>query len=340
MDTGRRRSGFTLIELLVVIAIIGVLITLLLPAVQAARESARRAHCINNLKQIGLALHSYEVSTGVPPPSLCMRGKGNTVSWNGGWGILGRILPEMEAGNAFNSINFDLEYEVPENTTVLSLTISGYICPSEPRSMPRVEDGIPFGVTNYGFCMGDWYGWQAFNGPENRAAFGPNRSRRLSSFSDGLSQSILAAEVRTYQPLLLGCGGLAQINDPNVVPETTADPFDVAPEYLGGSCELEEEGHTEWFDGGVYQSGFTTAWTPNRRIIGPSGGLDLDLIGSREKKGGPTFAAITSRSYHPGGVNVLLGDGSVRAVKDSIAGVTWRALGTVAGGEVISADAY
>ena len=85
----------------------------------------------------------------------------------------------------------------------------------------------------------------------------------------------------------------------------------------------------------------TTAWTPNRRIarLGTPG-LDLDLIGQRENRGGPTFAAVTSRSYHPGGVNVLLGDGSVRFVKDSVDGQAWRALGTVGGGEVISADAY
>ncbi len=340
MRTRVETRGFTLIELLVVISIIGVLIALLLPAVQAAREAARRVQCTNNLKQIGLALHNYESSAGALPPSLCMRGVGNTVLWNGGWSVHGRILPVLEQGNAFNAINFDLEYEVPQNTTVLSLTVSGYICPSEVKTMPRVEDGIPFGVTNYGFCMGDWFVWARFGGPENRSAFGPNRSRRLAEFTDGLSQTVLAAEVRTYRPLRMDCGGLANINTPNAVPAPDTDPFAVAPEYLGGSCDYEVEGHTEWFDGGVYQSGFTTAWTPNKKVPDPATGESLDLIGQREKKGGPTFAAINSGSYHPGGVNVLMGDGSVHFVKDSINGPTWRGLGTVSGGEVIGSDAY
>src|SRR3954462_9824878 len=105
--TPRVRRGFTLIELLVVIAIIAVLIALLLPAVQAARKAARRAQCTNNLKQIGLALHNYETSVGALPPSLCMRGVGNTVLWNGGWSVHGHILPSMEQGNSYNAINFN-----------------------------------------------------------------------------------------------------------------------------------------------------------------------------------------------------------------------------------------
>ena len=91
------------------------------------------------------------------------------------------------------------------------------------------------------------------------------------------------------------------------------------------------------------QSGFTTAWTPNKKTPGVFGGVaypDIDLIAQREEEGGPTFAAITARSYHPGGVNVLMGDGSVRFIKDTINGATWRGLGTVNGGEVLSADAY
>lgn len=340
MRTRFKTRGFTLIELLVVIAIIAVLISLLLPAVQSAREAARRIQCTNNLKQIGLALMSYESSTGALPPSLCMRGKANSVLWNGGWSIHGRILPLMEQSNAFNAINFDVEYEVPQNTTVLSLKISGYVCPSEINPMPRVEDGIPFGVTNYGFCMGDWFVWSSFGGPENRSAFGPNRSRRLSAFTDGLSNTVLSAEVKTYRPLRMDCGGLANINNPNAIPAPNADPLTVAPEYTGGSCDYEVEGHTEWFDGGVYQSGFTTSWPPNKKVRDPATGEGLDLIGQREKKGGPTFAAINSASYHPGGINTLMGDGSVRFIKDSVNGMTWRGLGTVSGGEVISADSY
>lgn len=102
------------------------------------------------------------------------------------------------------------------------------------------------------------------------------------------------------------------------------------------------EGHNEWPESGSHHIGFTTAWPPNRRIRGgPSGEYaDLDITSKREKTGGPTFAAITARSYHPGGVNSVLGDGSVRFVKSTIDGRAWRALGTVAGGEVIGGDGF
>src|SRR4051812_22052043 len=110
------RRGFTLIELLVVIAIIAVLIALLLPAVQAAREAARRIQCTNNMKQLGLAIHNYESVAGALPPSLVFARYGST-NWNNGWSIHGRLLPFMEQGNAFNSINFTNNYSQAGNTT-------------------------------------------------------------------------------------------------------------------------------------------------------------------------------------------------------------------------------
>lgn len=132
-----------------------------------------------------------------------------------------------------------------------------------------------------------------------------------------------------------------QINNPNSIPPPTADPHAIAPEYFSGSCRLYLLAHTEWSDGNTHASGFTTAWTPNTRILGtPAGNVDIDLNGVNEEDGGPTFAAITSRSWHPGGVNVVMGDGSVQFVANEIDGQLWRALGTVAGQELILSSAF
>jgi prepilin-type N-terminal cleavage/methylation domain-containing protein/prepilin-type processing-associated H-X9-DG protein len=336
-DSSRR--GFTLIELLVVIAIIGVLIGLLLPAVQAARQSARRVQCINNIKQLGLAVHQYIDSTGVLPPSMVLAGAGNKVAWSNGWSIHMRILPAIGQGNSFNALNFSVAYQDHVNTTVTGQVISTFLCPGEANQQPTSHQTFGnVGVNNYGWCMGDWFVWGSFgNTTPNRSAFGPNQSRAWAAFTDGLSQTALMAEVKSYQPYLRDCGGLAQISNSANIPPPNADPTKVVPEYAGGACMLKPDGHAEWVDGGVHHTGFTTAWPPNR-VTGNATIPDLDINGQREKQGGPTFAAITSRSYHPGGVNVLLGDGSVRFVKSTINGATWRALGTVAGGEIVSAD--
>lgn len=336
----RPTRGFTLIELLVVIAIIAVLIALLLPAVQAAREAARRMQCVNNLKQIGLGLHNYESVIGALPPQHVLSGSGTTVAWWGSWGPGPRILPHMEQGPVFNSINFELPYTSPVNTTVAKLTVSVLLCPSEPNQAVATHSFGLAGVSSYGFCMGDWYVWGSFGSPENRSAFTTNASRRWADFTDGASHTLLASETKTYQPYLRDCGGLSRINSPNSVPSPDADLYAVAPEYNGGSCSLATSGHTEWIDGHAHQTGFTTAWTPNKKTLGGPNKIDTDLTGKREMHGGPTYAAITARSYHPGGVNALFGDGGVRFIKNTVHGGTWRALGTIAGGEVVSADAF
>jgi prepilin-type N-terminal cleavage/methylation domain-containing protein/prepilin-type processing-associated H-X9-DG protein len=345
MSNSARHSGFTLIELLVVIAIIAGLISLLLPAVQAAREAARRLQCTNNLKQIGLALHNYETAVGALPMTMSLSGTGNTVFYDTGWSAQARLLPYMEGNPLFNAANISVFKEDPVNSTVISLTVNAFICPSEVKPEPSQHDYGVSGVVNYGMSGGDWFVWGGFNGTQNRSAFGPNRSRRLSAFTDGLSQTLFAAEVRAYQTSS-NCRftTLPSVNDPNNIPSPYANSFTVAPEYDNGVCVTENqfEFHTEWSDGHVHAAGFTTAWPPNKVILGrvTYPGMDLDLNGKNEENGGPTFSAINARSYHPGGVNVLLGDGSIRFVKSTVDGMAWRALGTIAGGEVISADSY
>ncbi len=341
----RSRRAFTLIELLVVIAIIAVLMALLLPAVQAAREAARRAQCINNLKQIGLALANYETAFGAWPMTMTLTGSGTTTTDFSGWSAQARILPYLEGDPLYNAANLHVFKEDPANTSVVAISISAYICPSEVRPLAFPHDYGFAGVVDYGVSQGDWFVWGGFNGPQNRSAFGPNRSRRLAEFTDGLSQTMLAAEVKTNQASS-NCRHttLPSVNDPNAIPSPTADPYMVAPEYDNGACVTQNqfEFHTEWSDGNVHAAGFTTAWPPNKVILGRLAypGYDLDLNGRNEEDGGPTFAAINARSYHPGGVNVLLGDGRVRFVKSTVNGLVWRALGTVAGGEVVSGDAF
>ncbi len=341
----KRRQGFTLIELLVVIAIIALLIALLLPAVQAAREAARRMQCTNNLKQIGLALSNYETAIGAYPMPMVLVGSRTTTTYTSGWSTQARILPYIEGSVLFNSANLSIFKELPDNSTVVSLTVGTFIYPSEVKPQPYQHDYGYAGVVNYGVCEGDWFVWGSFGGPQNRAAFGPNRSRRVAEFTNGLSQTIMCAEVKTNQPAS-NCRytTLPSVNDPNNIPSPYADPYTVAPEYDNDRCVTQNqfEFHTEWSDGHVHAAGFTTAWTPNKAIIGRTiyKGMDLDLNGRNEEDGGPTFSAINARSYHPGGDNVLLGDGSVRFIKNSIDGMTWRALGTVAGGEVASSDAF
>jgi prepilin-type N-terminal cleavage/methylation domain-containing protein/prepilin-type processing-associated H-X9-DG protein len=345
MSISKQQHGFTLIELLVVIAIVAVLIALLLPAVQAAREAARRMQCTHNLKQIGLALHNYTTSVGVLPMTMSLSGTGNTVFYDTGWSVQARILPYLEGNPLFNAANLGVFKEDPANSTVIMLTVNTFLCPSEVRPQPSQHDYGVSGVVNYGMSGGDWFVWGGFNGPQNRTAFGPNRSRRLAEIADGLSQTLYAAEVKAYQSSS-NCHftTLPSVNDPNHIPSPYANPFSVAPEYDNGLCATENqfEFHTEWSDGHVHAAGFTTAWPPNTAIIGRSfyPGMDLDLNGKNEENGGPTFSAINARSHHPGGVNVLLGDGSVRFAKSTTDGMVWRALGTVAGGEVMSADSY
>ena len=341
-----RRRGFTLIELLVVIAIIAVLIALLLPAVQAAREAARRMQCCNNLKQMGLGLHNYESVAGTFPPSDVLQGNlgTNKVLWRNGFSVHTRVLPLMEQGAMFNALNFINDHRSVQNSTVVGSSVDFFTCPSDPNmgGLTPFPSGTNARVTSYGVNGGDWFAWNGFNAPNPRGVFGPNLSRRLAEFTDGTSSTVVASDVKALQPFCNLGGPFANITDPYNPPLPTASPYTVAPEYNSGPCSVvpAATGHTAWVDGNTQETGFTTAWPPNFKTTNQTNGIDIDIQTKLITQGGPTFAAITARSYHSGGVNVLFADGGVRFIKSSVNPMTWRALGTISGGEVVSADSY
>lgn len=338
------RRAFTLVELLVAIAIVGLLIALLLPAVQRAREAAHRTECRNNLKQLGLGLHNYSGQCSVFPPAVVIGEIGGGRLQFGGWSVTARLLPFLDGSAGYNAVNFHFSYDHASNITTAQINLETMLCPSDPNATPYQHSFGWAGVNDYGWNMGDWYVWGGANpggprfGERPRSPFYVNSSVRERDFLDGLSNSLVAAEVKARQSYLRDCRGLSTRFTPTQFPSPADDPSTVAPEYASGvgcNAVLRDSGHTEWMDGHVHQSGVTTAWTPNRRIeyAGPAGKVDIDITGIRESNLGPTFSAVTSRSFHPGGVHVLLGDGSVRFVSDAIDGATWRALGTIASGE-------
>jgi prepilin-type N-terminal cleavage/methylation domain-containing protein len=330
------QNGFTLIELLVVIAIIAILIALLLPAVQQAREAARRTQCKNNLKQIALGMHNYESTNNALPPSMAIV---PTITSNASWSIHGRLMPFMEQANLYSQI--DLSKAWGNFPIISNYRVPGYACPSDPKS-DRARDtgtnGIFLMPTCYGFNFGTWMVYNPTTGHGGDGITFPNSKIRISSITDGTSNTLLASEVHAWTAYTRNGG-----------PPSTAVPGDKTTVALYAASGLKDRilpatqdgtGHTEWANGHSHHSGFTTTLTPNSDVIFVDAGVtyrNTDYA-SRQEGSNTTsvsYSALNSRSYHTGIVQSALCDGSVRAFSSNIDLRIWRALGTRDGGEVL-----
>lgn len=324
----RQVNGFTLVELLVVIAIIGVLVALLLPAVQAAREAARRMSCSNNLKQITLALHNYHDTYRAFPPSAIH--PPGIVS--DGWSLQARLLPLLEQANLQDLINWNLTYAA--QTAVAKTRVPTYLCPSEPKDHERVDGAITHYPLNYGVNLGTWFLFNPTNSQSSDGLTGPNARTSMASLLDGTSNTLAFAEVKAWSPYLRDGGNPSSLG--------VAIPGSPAAVVAYGGSFKADSGHTEWVDGRVHQTGVTGTFPPNTKVPYTNSGVlyDVDFNSSREGKttDKPTYAAVTARSYHPGGVGVAMADGSCRFVAETVELLVWRGLSTRSGGEVVQLD--
>ncbi|SIO64983.1 prepilin-type N-terminal cleavage/methylation domain-containing protein/prepilin-type processing-associated H-X9-DG domain-containing protein [Singulisphaera sp. GP187] len=313
-----RPRGFTLIELLVVIAIIAVLIGLLLPAVQSAREAARRSQCVNNLKQIGLAIHNYQSALGAFPPGYASNWRRDSgdegtaeddIGQGWGWGSM--ILPHLEQTAVYNAINFSLTMTYQDNVTAQSIRFNSYLCPSDfTKQLIPVRDETNQ-QTVYTVASGNYvgmYGIGEIGAAPGRGTGMFYRNSRLTfaDMTDGSSQTIMVGE-RSHNLSYVTWTGRA----------------------IGGWLHK-----TSSFEGGTDQF----AVDPEESftmILGP--------VGTENGPRTPNHPMAHVEDYwsrHPGGVNFVFGDGSVKFIKNAITPVVFQGLATRGGGEVISADSF
>lgn len=360
----RRRPGFTLIELLVVISIIGVLIALLLPAVQGAREAARRAQCSNNLKQLGLAVNNYLSQTGAYPHLMTNFAEANTGGplvgsgqWPLGWAV--SILPMMEQQSLYNSANFSFGASTAANYTTVTLTrVATLVCPSEDGTGPWVASSW----ANYAANVGGPSSIMTWAGPiiimrtdAKGQSGGPNnrnvRTLGAENITDGTSNTVLFSErlagLGSGPNPAIGSRDALRVSYSVSAPVTDDQGNAAEARAFVQACNAlptgttPPAGHNQW--SGACWSGTHTGTlrfnsynhvnTPNKTTCHPATAPHGGAPGGHDN-------ALTASSNHPGGVNVVMVDGSVRFIKDSVALDVWWGLGTRNGKEIISSDAF
>jgi len=329
-----RRTGFTLIELLVVIAIIAVLISLLLPAVQSAREAARRAQCVNNVKQLVLATMNYLDTAGALPPT-----SGFDPPAGPDYAFKPRLLPFIEQSAAFNTLNMDVLNGTRDvaNMTCTILQINTFLCPSD-GNVPSGASSFPNGVSairafhSYPNNFGTWVGFTGgrFDGPAYQLGAGVRGTPvSIATITDGTSNTVLFSEFVRGNNSTAAPNFKAFIYRGTLAATAGSYTIDALATNCQAATTIADTGKgAEWLNQNTARGGgYSHIMTPNKKSCfwsNASASKFQTIIGAS--------------SNHPGGVNCGFLDGTVRFVKDTVSPATWRAVSTHAGGEVISSD--